>query len=139
MPELKLPRFSGDPKEWFRFWDSFSVSTNSQNIAPVQKFTYLKSCFGGKAIDVTDGIQMTNENYEVAVNKLKARFGDELLIIRSLYQQVHELPRCPKYTEDLRMFYNKLDKLLHQMKNIGPTFNQESIKLSIGGKLPPLL
>ena len=136
LPELRLPRFTGDPKEWLSFWDSFSASIDVQNIAPVQKFTYLKSCLGGKAIDVIDGIQMTSENYEVAVNKLRARFGGELLIVRSLYRQIHELPRCQNYTEDLRLFYNKLDKLLNQLRNIGQNINQESIKLSIEEKLP---
>ena len=136
LPELRLPRFTGDPKEWLSFWDSFSASIDVQNIAPVQKFTYLKSCLGGKAIGVIDGIQMTSENYEVAVNKLRARFGGELLIVRSLYRQIHELSRCQNYTEDLRLFYNKLDKLLSQLRNIGQNINQESVKLSIEEKLP---
>ena len=43
LPELRLPRFTGDPKEWLSFWDSFGASIDVQNIAPVQKFITLRA------------------------------------------------------------------------------------------------
>ncbi|XP_064476598.1 uncharacterized protein LOC135390698 [Ornithodoros turicata] len=51
----------------------YRVSTNLN--------TYLKSYLTGKALTAIDGIQITNDNYAVAVELLRERFGRSELII----------------------------------------------------------
>ena len=50
LPKLEIKRFSGDPKEYKFFKDSFEKVVNQRSdIAEVEKFTYLKSFLTGEA------------------------------------------------------------------------------------------
>ena len=50
LPKLEIKRFSGDPKKYKSFKDSFEKVINRRSdIAEVEKFTYLKSFLTGEA------------------------------------------------------------------------------------------
>uniref|UniRef100_A8PMS1 Gag protein, putative n=1 Tax=Brugia malayi TaxID=6279 RepID=A8PMS1_BRUMA len=55
LPQLSLPTFSGDPKTWREFWNSFEASVHSQNIPDIQKLNYLVSCLRGNALQLVRG------------------------------------------------------------------------------------
>ena len=50
LPKLEIKRFSGGPKEYKSFKDSFDIAANRRSdIAEVEKFTYLKFLITGEA------------------------------------------------------------------------------------------
>ena len=56
----EIERFSGDPKEYKSFKDSFEIAVNRRSdIANEEKFTYLKSFFTGEASRVVKGLAVT--------------------------------------------------------------------------------
>ena len=83
MPKLLLPTFSGDILEWQEFFESFSVAVDRQSIADIEKFQYLKANLKGDAASILTGLPMTSNNYKIAIDLLKSRFGSTNTVIRA--------------------------------------------------------
>ncbi|CAC5398796.1 unnamed protein product [Mytilus coruscus] len=77
LPKIDIISFKGDKTKWNEFWDSFE-STFDQNkrLSNIDKFNYLKSKLVGDAKYAISGLIVSHENYIVAVNILKERFGN---------------------------------------------------------------
>lgn len=43
LPKLLLKKFSGDPKTWPKWWDSFKVAVHENGSSNVEKFNHLRS------------------------------------------------------------------------------------------------
>jgi len=101
LPKLDLPSFSGDRLKWAEFWDcfDFTVHTNS-NLSDVEKFSYLASKVDGDTKRAILGLSLTNDNYKIAIQFLKERFGEPQHVIDSHYT---ELMKHSQATN--RMFY----------------------------------
>ena len=62
LPKLEIKRFSGDPKEYKSFKDSFEIAVNQRSdIAEVEKFTYLKSFLAEEASRALKDLDVTTE------------------------------------------------------------------------------
>ncbi len=85
LPTMHIPPFFGDIQKWPEFYDSFYYSVEVSNLAPVMKFNQLKNLLKGKALKVVEGISVTNDNYQVAMEILEKRFGDKKRRISGLY------------------------------------------------------
>ena len=74
LPKLELQKFNGNILKWQEFWDSFEAFIHKNpNLQPVNKFNYLRAELEGDASVhvVMSGLELTNTNYEVAVNLLR--------------------------------------------------------------------
>ena len=49
LPKLILKKFSGDPKMWQEWWDSFKVAVHENGISDIEKFNHLRSLVEGAA------------------------------------------------------------------------------------------
>jgi len=75
LPEIPLPRFSGDLADWPVFRDRFVALVDSRsNISNIEKFYYLVSCLELKASEVIKGITGSNDTYSLAWKALVERF-----------------------------------------------------------------
>ena len=84
LPKLTLKKYNGDPLQYQTFWDSFeSAVHNNAALDDISKFNYLKGLLEGRASLVVQGLLLTSENYQEAIDLLKKRFGDPQLIITS--------------------------------------------------------
>ena len=110
LPKLNLPTFNGDVLQWQSFFDSFTAAIDNKNIAPVEKFGYLRGQLKGEASKAVEGLSLTNENYAEAVDILKSRFGRKHSIIRAHVKcllAMDKLPQCHSAT--LRSFLNEVE------------------------------
>lgn len=94
LPPVEIPKFDGDWKCWTSFIDIFNIVFHKhENLAPVQKFHYLKGYLVGQASDVIRSIPTTGENYLQAYNTLMNRYDNKSVIIqshiRSLLDTIH--------------------------------------------------
>ena len=84
LPRQEIPSFSGDPLQFQTFWQIFDRSIHSNtSLAPIKKFSYLKTLLTGKAKDAINGLEPTSGNYDEAVAILKSRFGDPQVVTHS--------------------------------------------------------
>ena len=52
-------------------------------VAPINKFSNLKTILTGKAKDVLNSLDLSSGNYDKAVTILKSHFGDPQVVIQS--------------------------------------------------------
>ena len=92
LPKLSLPKFSGSVLQWKGFWDSFQAAVhNKPSVSPINKFNYLKANLEGQALMVVSGLELSKENYEVAVQMLKTPFEGTNSILEAHYSQLQKL------------------------------------------------
>ena len=73
LPRQEIPSFSGDPLQFQSFWEIFDSSIHSNtSLAPITKFSYLKTLLTGKAKDALNSLELTSRNYDEAVAILKS-------------------------------------------------------------------
>ena len=73
---VKLPTFDGDIMKWMEFWELVEVSVHcNPKYAAVQKFVILKSHLGVNVKQAMEGIPVSAEGYNTAVDVLKRRFA----------------------------------------------------------------
>uniref|UniRef100_A0AAF5PI96 DUF1758 domain-containing protein n=1 Tax=Wuchereria bancrofti TaxID=6293 RepID=A0AAF5PI96_WUCBA len=133
LPRLALKNFDGNPKQWREFWSGFEAAVHQQNLADVQKLTYLLSCLRGTALNAVEGYETTPENYETIRNILIERFGSPSIVKRALH---HELQSFRHNDRDLRTTVETIERILRQLANLGENVEQTSIELAIEEKLP---
>ena len=76
LPKSELKKFNGRAYEWQEFWDSFRSSVReNEELAQVDKFTFLRHLMEERAKTVIAGSALTEENYESAVELLQQRFA----------------------------------------------------------------
>ena len=82
LPKLEIKKFDGTITSWQAFWDQFSTAIHSNNaISKIDKFNYLKGLVVDRAAKIIEGLRMTEDNYEAAIDMLKKTFGRNSLII----------------------------------------------------------
>ena len=91
LPKFELPKFSGNVLEWQSFWDKFEASIHSSDLPDINKFTYLQSYLEGEAKAAVQGLSVTADHYQLAVNILKKRFGRKGRIIFAHVQSLLNL------------------------------------------------
>ena len=117
LPKLDMHTFSGDKMKWSEFWDAFeSAVHNTKKMSNVEKFNYLRNKVSGEARSAIQGLNLSNENYEVAIGILKERFGNEQEIIDLHYNQMINLYPASNTTSSLRNLLDQLEKHLRSLE-----------------------
>ena len=83
LPKLVLKKFSGDPKTWQEWWESFKVAVHENGISDIEKFNHLRSLVEGAAYAMLARLSLTGENYKTAIDLLQERFAQKQIIINS--------------------------------------------------------
>ena len=75
--------FSGDPLQFQSFWEIFDSSIHSNaSLAPINKFSYLKTLLTEKVKNALNSLKLTSGNYDEAVAILKSRFEEPQVVIQ---------------------------------------------------------
>ncbi|MCP3665230.1 MAG: DUF1759 domain-containing protein, partial [Gammaproteobacteria bacterium] len=136
LPVIDLPKFNGDSTMWKSFWDMFQSSVHSQSLPDIQKFNYLVSSLSGSAASEISGLAVTGENYAVALDLLKQRFGEDHLVISALYSKLRGLKNAGSNPKEIRVFFDALVSVLRQLRALGEDTEQRVLVDIICGKIP---
>ena len=119
LPKFELPKFDGDVMQWQSFWDQFSAHIGDvEDLSNAHKLGYLKRCLIGPALRVIDSLQLTNENYEIACENLKTRFGRPEKIIYSHIVALLNLPVPVKNHDYVSQLWNLRDSIVSHVRNL---------------------
>ncbi|XP_053392033.1 uncharacterized protein LOC128554743 [Mercenaria mercenaria] len=137
LPKLDMISFNGDKLQWPEFWDSFSRAVHENDkLSSVDKFNYLKGKLYGETRSAIAGLAMSNENYDIAIQILKERFGDQQDIIDLHYKGLVNVASPRDTTESLRHFYDKIQKHLRSLVVMHEILEQQVFVSVIRSKLP---
>ena len=119
------------------FWQSFESAVHkNETLSDIDKFNYLKSKLDGEASRAIAGLALSNENYSVAIQILKERFGNRQDIIDLHYNKLINLKQANDTVKSLRKFHDTVLKHLRSLEVLGQDINQEIFVSMIKLKLP---
>lgn len=117
-PQLNIPPFTGDITQWNAFYQLFqNLIENDQALTEIEKFIYLKSYLTGEPLNLINNIQLTSDNFKVALDSLKDRYDNQLNIIYAYSKNLLDAPSIGK-TTSLRDFITYLKQTIEGLKNL---------------------
>ena len=139
LPKLVL-QFLGDVTTWMGFWDSYkSVVHDNVSLSKIDKFNYLRSLLEGAASRAIQGLALSSDNYDSAVEILERRFGKTQQIISAHLEEILKLQPClTDRPSSLRFLYDKLSVHVRGLSSLGVSSQEYGSRLIpiIMSKLP---
>ena len=84
LPKFVIKKFGGNHSEYQLLWDSFEAAYNSnESLNGIEKLDYLRLYMEGPTAVMITGLALTKENYKIAVDLLRRRYGNKQVIISS--------------------------------------------------------
>ncbi|KRY23929.1 hypothetical protein T12_6779 [Trichinella patagoniensis] len=121
LPKWELPKFDGDVLQFDTFWEQFEDQIHRQSeLRDTTKFTYLRSCLTGNALNAIDGLAVTAANYSAAIDILKSRFGRRDLIIQTHIRKLLDTTPCNDASlKTSRKFYDEIVLHIRALEALG--------------------
>lgn len=108
LPQINLPGFNGEFRNWLPFHDTFvALIDSSVELSNIQKFHYLRASLKGDALKLIDSYSMSDANYRVAWDGLVARFSNNYLLKKRHMNALFEYPKIKK--ESAAALHNLID------------------------------
>ncbi|XP_054716907.1 uncharacterized protein LOC129226330 [Uloborus diversus] len=132
LPKLNIQKFYGDCTQFYSFYNTFKVSIHeNETLSKTEKFNYLKSYLGGPAANAIAGFEISDENYDSALQILKERFGQKDVIINSHVNKLLNLSPVYKITDipKLKRIHNEIEVNVRCLSALGLESNSYSSML----------
>ncbi len=132
--------FSGNTVEWMPFYDSFKAAiANNSSLGNVQKLQYLRSQLQGEALLAIEGLQLTDANYDNAIEILMEQYGRPEKIKAAHMKAIWELKSSTHDHKGLKEFSDSLESNLRGLSALGTSENsiEDLLVPLILEKIPP--
>lgn len=136
LPQLSLPQFNGNILKWSEFWDRFETTIDTQPLCNADKLAYLQASLGHEAAAAIEGLDTTNNNYPIAVEILKERYGKRGIVVDAHYKAIQSMNTCENSPRDCMNTFNELERHLRVLKGLGEDTNHNNLRTIILGKFP---
>ena len=118
-PEINLPMFYGNIKEYRQFKETFLSIINRTNATLIEKFTHLKSKLCGEALNEIGTLSVTDGNYQVAWNILDKRFNNKRWLIEENVNSIfNAVPTEEKNAASIIKFKNIYTTAMHNLADL---------------------
>ena len=121
LPELKCTCFSGEGTshlDYHAFITQFRNIIDSRNISNISKLTYLRSYLSGYALKIVQHLQLSQDNYAVALRLLDDEFLNPDAIINDLYTKLLKLkPKSDSSHMETKLFINEVRCIISDLRN----------------------
>ena len=126
LPALPLPTFDGKYCKFQNFITSFSqIIDREYGYTNIDKFNQLLKCLRGPALECVQAFTVTNENYPLALQRLKDRSDNPTLIFMENIRALFVLkPMSKANSVQLRSLVDTASALYGFLKSLG---NEENI------------
>ncbi|XP_070132586.1 uncharacterized protein [Drosophila bipectinata] len=123
LPPLPLPTFSGGYSEWPEFYSIFcTIVGGNPSISKVEKLQRLRSCLRESAFEAVRSLEVSDENYDVALNLLDKRFNSRRLIFQAHVNEILGLTLVEGDSiTGLGGLSDKFNAHMRTLKNLGST------------------
>ncbi|XP_070138643.1 uncharacterized protein [Drosophila bipectinata] len=123
LPPLPLPTFSGGYSEWPEFYSIFcTIVSGNPSISKVEKLQRLRSCLRESAFEAVRSLEVSDENYDVALNLLEKRFNSRRLLFQAHVNEILGLTLVEGDSiTGLRGLSDKFNAHMKTLKNLGST------------------
>ena len=135
LPKVQFTRFSGDLKEWLKFWSLFKKVHEDNKIDKADKFQYLILAVKpeSRAANLVLSFPPTSENYDKVIASLKERFGREDLLVEVYVRELLQLviKNAMKSTKDMPIctLYDKIETQLRALESLNVKMDKSAAML----------
>ncbi|KAK6009150.1 hypothetical protein OSTOST_25951 [Ostertagia ostertagi] len=137
LSRLDLPSFSGNLIEFPEFWSRYNTLVHSKtSLSGATKFSLLKSCLKGRALQCVEGLPITDGDYITAVDILHMTYDNPCAMRHLIYTQLSNLPQCDAEGKQLQDIYLKMLRLVRQYTSITPGSPEYGLGALLYNKLP---
>ena len=122
LPKLEVPVFNGNILNWRSFWEQFVVSVHDRpTLSNAEKLVYLQQALSkGSAKSTIEGLSRSGDNYNEAVECLKARYDRPRLIHQAHVKAILEAAPLKEGTgKELRKLHDTVQQHLRALKSMG--------------------
>ena len=132
--------FSGDYKDWLRFWNQFTVEVDGSSISEISKFNYLLELVKGRPRDDILGLPHTQDGYEEAKRILEQTYGKDIKVHKALVKELEELPTISSIhrLHSIHDFYNKLSRVVRTLITMKRLTSVQSMAYTLMDRLGPV-
>ncbi|XP_044014011.1 uncharacterized protein LOC122856405 [Aphidius gifuensis] len=118
LPEIKLPSFSGEYKNWPHFKAVYQdMVMKRQDISETTKLHYLKTAVAKTPADIISNITPSEGSLETAWSLLTRQFENNRLIAQSHIDRLCSLPKCkPRHAASLHSNVNTVREARESLK-----------------------
>lgn len=110
LPDIELPKFSGDFKHFRTFIDRFnSLVHNNASLNPIDKYNYLIASLSGPPLTLINSTPLSDDNYENAYKSLINRYDNKRLIAISHLQAIDNAPVITLNNKNAHTLRNLVD------------------------------
>ena len=140
LQKYTISPFSGDYKDWLRFWNQFTVEVDGSSISEISKFNYLLELVKGKPKDDILGLPHTGDGYKEAKRILEQTYGKDIKVHKALIKELEELPAISSIhrLNDIHDFYNKLSRVVRTLVTMKRLTSAQSLVYTLMDKLGPV-
>ena len=140
LQKYTISPFSGDYKDWLRFWNQFTVEVDGSSISEISKFNYLLELVKGKPKDDILGLPHTEDGYKEAKRILEQTYGKDIKVHKALIKELEELPAISSIhrLNDIHDFYNKLSRVVRTLVTMKRLTSAQSLVYTLMDKLGPV-
>ena len=121
LPKIDTPRFDGNVLNWRSFWEQFNVAIHGRKtLSNTEKMAYLKNAIKDSPVKATiDGLSQSGDNYQEAVDTLKARYDHPRLVHQAHVRSIVDAPSLKEGSgRELRRLYDAVQQHLRALKSI---------------------
>jgi len=84
LPPVQLPTFGEGYANWADFYSVFtSIIDSHPDLSNIEKFQHLRSCLRDSALETIRSLEISNSNYEAALELFQKRFDNRRLVFQA--------------------------------------------------------
>lgn len=119
LPQISIPTFSGDYKEWTAFYDAFmSLVDNQIGLSDHNKMHYLVNALRGPALKAIGQLLVTDANYKIALKTLIGRFKNKRAIVNACLKRfISQSPMKFGNAEEIRTMIDETKETISGIEN----------------------
>lgn len=120
LPQIELPEFSGDIREWDTFYSLFkSLIHENKNLNDADRVTFLVGRLRGSALSVCSGITPTGDNYNSIWSTLLDKYQDKRYLANSYLKQLLDFrPLQNESNRNLNLFLENFHAAVNALKTL---------------------
>ncbi|CAJ0609551.1 unnamed protein product [Cylicocyclus nassatus] len=117
----------GRREEWGSFWAIFQVTVDEQPIPTMIKFNYLLQSLVGEARKTAAQFQVVEASYQLVIEALKKKYGEDASIIEDLLMQLETTKAEGMSTKLQANLLERITAILTQLAAKGQDVNQRLV------------
>ena len=135
VPKLQCVKFNGNSSDKFAFKNFLSQFQNcvANMRSNSSKLSYLRSVLSDYAFSIISHLTITDSNYEVAINILRAEFLDNEYIVDEIFREI--LNSHPKYDNEFADVKKFLAKSRADLFELANSFNLDFVTSGSSGNI----